>query len=179
MRDGLHCFVGVRDCPCTMCLICACTTHVLPLQDLCYQGVLDTTLRNCFAGSLNVPSPGTLMDHTPFKTRWDDAIAKATGDSAAAIVSTATTNLEKDADTASDNIPLPDPIASANPAQFAMHSYDYWLATASQILKTYIKLVPEVSTVSGVATLADHCTENGIDGKRCVLIMYDSDLQGE
>jgi len=102
----------------------------------------------------------------------------AADDSAAMAAAAGVGSLEEDAGPA-DGAPPPDPIACANPAQFTLNSDDYWLAHASQFLRTYIKLVPEVSTVSGVAAIANQCTEKGIEGKNCVLIMYDSDMRGE
>jgi len=118
------------------------------------------------------------MAYPLFKNRLDAAAAMA-ADESAATASAVVGSLEEDAGPADDAPPPPDPIACASPAQFALNSYDYWLAHASQLLRTYIKLVPEVSTVSGVAAIANQCTEKGIEGKSCVLIMYDSDLQGE
>jgi len=124
-----------------------------------------------------MPSPRELLEYAPFKARWVDAAAKAADECTAASVR-ATYHLEEAAGTLDEASP-PDPIACASPALFALNSGDYWLAFAAQLLRTYVKLEPEVSTVSGAAAIAYQCKEKGVEGKHCVLIMYDSDLQGE
>ena len=128
------------------------------MEDSVYQAVLDPTMKTCIAGKAKPPSLTELLEYAPFKARWDDAITKAAEESAAA-VSLATGNLDDDAGTADAVGPPTDPIASANPAGFALNSDDYWLAHASQFLRTYINLVEEVSTVPGVSAIVNQFLE--------------------
>ena len=139
---------------------------------------MDPTLKSCIVGKTKAPAPTEILEYAAFKTRWDDAATKAADESAAA-TAMAIGSLEEDAGTADSTGPPPDPIVCANPAQFALNSDDYWLAHASQFLRTYIRLTPEVSTVAGLAAIVDKFREKGIEGKQCVLILYDSDLQAE
>jgi len=139
------------------------------LQDVCYLTVFDHILKNCILGKTHMPPPTDLMGFVNFKNRWDATIARAADDSAEA-------RAHEDQQAVYEHV-----TENSAPSAHPIHSLEWWTAFAKEIVRKYVRLLPEALTQAGAAAqmMAETRQYKGTEGKHCVLIMYDIELQAE
>jgi len=124
-----------------------------------------------------------LFEHAAFKDRWDAAVAKLKEEIAAEraaqdVEGGGSGELELAGAAGTGN----DPVLVANPTRFTENSTEYWAAFAAQLLRQYIKLIPEPKTVGAIAQAIEdsHLRDvRGTENRNCVIINFEADVASE
>ena len=120
-----------------------------------------------------------MFEYAAFKDRWDNAVDKLKEEVAAEKAARKVPGAEGQTLETAAKV---DPVEVANPARFKQFSSEYWEAFAAQLIRQYVKLVPEGTTAQGVASLIEdsHLKEIcGTEGRNCVIVNYEADVASE